>query len=280
MNKCLKKKNIPHLLFTGVQGAGKTTLSKIIVNELGIDPLDVLIINASDENDVDTMRTKIKSFVSTYAINTELGKIVQLEEADYLSQNAQAILRQIMEEYCEVTKFILTCNYEHKIIPALRSRCQVFKFKAFDKNDIAEYVATILLAESVKFDLTHIDAYIAVGYPDIRKIINLLQQNTIDSILEEPKSIEDGDYKFTLLDLLEIDKWEEIRRLLCNNVGIEEWPDIYKFLYQNISEHGKFKKKKIWEEAIIIISEYLYRNEQVADREINFAACAIKLSQL
>ncbi len=232
--KMIADKSIPHLLLSGVQGSGKTTLAQILINEMDVDETDVITINASDENSVDTIRDKIKSFITTFAMGE--FKIVHLEEADYITPNGQGVMRRMMEEYSDTARFILTCNYENKIIPAVKSRCQQFRFKAGDKVDIAEYAAGILMAEKVKFDLDTLDKYIAIGYPDVRKIVNLLQQYTSDGVLSLPLSDKEaGDYKFKLLDFIERDKWLDARLLCCENVVAEEWEEVYRFLYENHS---------------------------------------------
>ena len=274
----ISKGSIPHLLLSGVQGSGKTTLSKILVNELGLDQTDVLTVNASDENSVDVMREKIKSFISTFPLGP--FKVVRLEEADYISLNGQGVLRQMMEEYADVARFILTCNYEHKIIPAIKSRCQQFRFKAFDKNDVAERIAMILVEERVKFSVELVDTYVAAGYPDIRKIINMLQQNTINGVLHSPTSVESGDYKFKLIELIETDRWFEIRKLLCGTVAAEEWEDVYRFLYENLNKAPSFQVQEKWEAGIVIIADHLYKHGICADPEINAAAMFIRLAQL
>jgi len=191
-------KTIPHLLLSGVQGSGKTTIAQILIDTIGFESSDVLIINASDENSVDDMRDKIKNFISTFALGE--FKIVLLEEADYLSKPAQAVLRKYMEDPISMARFILTCNYDDKIMPAIKSRSQHYRFKAANKNEIAEFGAKILIAEGVEFDLDKLDKYVAVGYPDIRKIVNLLQQNSISGhLLDQVAMIEAGDYRFVLL---------------------------------------------------------------------------------
>lgn len=272
-------KTIPHLLLTGTAGSGKTTIAQVLIDSLGVDPADVLLINASDENSVDVMRDKIKNFITTFAIGD--FKVIQLEEADYLTLNAQAVLRKYMEEPNCPARFILTANYEHRIIPAIQSRSQHFRFKASDVDKITEYAATILIKEQVKFGLALLDKYIAVGYPDIRKIVNLLQQNTINGVLQEGSTeVESGDYKFKLLDLLNNDDWSAIRKLVCANVAAEEWDDLYRFLYENLNKSHKFSGQDKWQEGIVIVADHLYKNTIIADQEINFAACAIRLSQL
>ena len=270
---------IPHLLLSGVQGSGKTTIAKILMSHLDIDPMDIMVINASDENSVDVMRDKIKNFVMTFAMGS--FKIVNLEEADYITPNGQAVLRRLMEEYSEQVRFILTCNYENKIIPAIKSRCQHFRFKASNQDDITEYVCKILLAENVKFDLDLLDKYVAVGYPDIRKIVNLLQQSTNDGVLGDiSQTGEDSDYKFALLDALNDDNWQQARTLACGNVAAEEWEDVYRFLYENLDKAPKFQDQSKWEEGMVIIAEHLYKHSLVADPEINAASMFIQLGMV
>lgn len=275
----VEKRSIPHLLLSGVQGTGKTTIARILINQCGVDDTDVLIINASDENSIDVIRDKIKGFITTYAMGDY--KIVLLEEADYITPNGQAALRFIMEQYADVARFILTCNYENKVIPSVRSRCQHFRFKAADKDRVSEYLATILISEKVKFDLLTLDKYVSVGYPDIRKIVNLAQQHSHDGVLQKLSSQgEAGDYKFELVDLIQLDKWTKIRELVCENVVGEEWEELYRFIYENLHRAPKFQNQDRWEEGIVIVADHLYKHTLSADPEINAAAMFIKLGQL
>jgi DNA polymerase III delta prime subunit len=277
--KMVSDGSIPHLLLSGVQGSGKTTLSLALINELNIDPMDVLTINASDENDVETMRTKIKSFISTYAMGP--FKVVRLEEADYITLNGQAVLRSMMQDYADVARFILTCNYENKIIPALKSRLQHFRFAKPDRDAVLEYAATVLVQERVKFTADLLEKYVAIGYPDIRKVINLLQQNTHDSRLQPLQAAgEAGDYKFKLLELIETGSWVEARQVACAEVAREEWEDVYRFLYENLEKSPSFSSKEKWESGIVIIADHLYKHGIVADPEINAAAMFIRLEQV
>ena len=275
----LADNSIPHLLLSGIQGSGKTSLAKILINELKIENTDVLLINASSENSVDVMRDKITSFVSTFAMSR--FKVVILDEADYITPNGQAVLRNMMEHYADNARFILTCNYENKIIPAVKSRCQQFRFKSPNRDFVTEFIAGILIDEKIKFDLPNLDRYITVGYPDVRKIINLIQQNSIDGVLLDGKSEKEvGDYKFELLDFVGRDMWNEARMAVCGNVAGEEWEDVYKFLYENLNTSPKFDDVNKWEAGIIIIADHLYKHGISADPEINAAAMFIRLSQV
>lgn len=282
----LKDGEIPHLLLKGIQGSGKTTLSKILVREL-IDEdnqdIDVMLINASDENSVDTIRDKITNFAEGYSLGK--FKIVQLEEMDYLTPNAQAVLRQVMEECSDTCRFIGTCNYDNKIIPALKSRMQEFNFKAPNKDQIMLFVANILAQEGVEITTQeHIDIlhrYIDVSYPDIRKLINLLQQNIVDGNLVPPSTDDKaGDYKFVILDLLQSNNFRQLRKTVCDQVGRDEFDDVYRFLYENIHLAPKFSKAEDQEAAIVIIGDYLNRHAIVGDPEINIAGMFIKLGML
>jgi len=268
-----------HLLFTGVHGTGKTSLAKILINALNVDPVDLLIIAASNENSVDTVRGKIVDTLSTYPVGD--FKIILLDEVDFFSLSAQGALRNVMDEYKAVSRFILTCNYSHKVMPELKSRCNHYDFKAHDKTDIAEMVARILLAEKVKFDLTLLDRYIDLAYPDVRKIINLTQQFSHEGRLFEPMIDIDAGAKLSILDHIEKGQWVALRKHLCETIAQEEWVDVYRFLYENLDKAPKFgKNQNKWEEGIVAIADYLYKHAICADSEINAAACIIRLQQI
>lgn len=279
IKQMLSDKTIPHLLFTGPAGNGKTTLANLIIKALDVDSSDVLFINASDENSIDTMRDKIKSFISTLPFGD--FKVVFMDEADGISLQGQKALRAMMNEYAETARFILTGNYENKFIPPIRSRIQHFRFKAHSQDDITESVAKILLKEKIKFDLDLLDKYVTAAYPDIRKTINLVQQHSIGGELQAmAQAKEAGDYKFKLLELLEVDNWKQARVVVCENVIAEEWEDLYRFLYENIDKSKKFKAQDKWEQAIVVIAEHLDKHGHTADAEINAAAMFIRLGQI
>jgi DNA polymerase III delta prime subunit len=279
IKEMLQNKSIPHLLFSGVQGCGKTTLAKILISELNIDSCDVLTINASDVTGVDNIRDNITEFVSSYAMSA--FKIVNLEEADYLSLNAQGCLRHVMETFSDNARFILTCNLDHKIIPAIKSRCQQFIFKAPDKDQILNSVIRMLLAEKIEFDGDDVMQYVNIAYPDIRKIIQLLQQNSIDGVLKPSSNVDSGSagYEVQLLDLISKDDWVSARELICSSIAeANEFEQIYEFLYRNLDKSKKFSNYDLWEKGIVIISDHLYKHHVFSTPEICMASLLINLS--
>jgi len=268
----------PHLLFSGTQGIGKTSLAKLLFNELKIPKADILELNASDESGVDTIRDKVGNFVKTMPFGD--FRYVLLDEADYLSPNSQAALRGLMEQFSMTSRFILTCNYPHKIIPAIHSRCQGFHLTELDQMNFKIRTATVLATENIEFDEDTLDTFIRATYPDMRKCLNMLQQNVDGGHLhlpEEKDSSNTSDYRLQMVELFKSGKINEARKLVCSQARPEEFEDIYKFLYQNIELWGNEQKQ---EEAILIIRDGLYKHAFVADAEINLAACLVQLAQL
>jgi len=274
----IKEGSIPHLLFSGAAGIGKTTLAKILINQLGIDEYDVLEINASRENNVDTVRDRITNFVQTMPFGS--FKVVLLDEADYLSPNAQAALRGVMESYSESSRFILTCNYPHKIIPALHSRCQGFHIEKVDHTEFTARAATVLVTEGVEFDLDTLDSYVKATYPDLRKCLNLLQMNSVDLKLKAPSEIGSGtaDYKLAMVDLFKHGKIREARKLLCEQARPEEMEEIFRWLYDNLNMWSSTEEGQ--DEAILVIRKAVVNAPMVADQEINLAACLVELANV
>ena len=273
----LKDGAIPHILLSGTQGIGKTTLAKLIFRELGVPREDILELNASHENSVAFMRDNIGAFVSQMPFGE--FRYVLLDEADYLSQDAQAVLRGHMERYAPTSRFILTCNYDYKIIPALKSRTQGFYLKELDRGDFDIRAATILASEGVEFDMDTLDTFVKVSYPDLRKCINLLQQNVMDGKLTLPRDEDssDADYKLEMVNLFKAGKKNEARKLVCAQARPEEFDDIYRFFYQNLDFYGNEQNQ---EEAILIIRKGLVNHSICADPEINLAATMIELSNI
>jgi len=273
----IKQKSIPHLLFSGNAGIGKTTLAKILFNELDVNDLDVLEINASRTNSVDDVRDKIINFVQMIPFGD--FKVVLLDEADYLSPNAQAALRGVMEEYHTTARFILTCNYPNRIIPAIHSRCQGFHIERVDVTEFTARVAEILITENINFEIDTLDTFVKATYPDLRKCINTVQMNSLDGSLHTPERGDTGeaDYKIQMVELFKAGKISEARKLVCGQARPEEMEEIYRWLYDNVAIFGDAKKQ---DNAILIIKQGLVDHTLVSDPEINLAATLIRLSHL
>ena len=274
----IKEGSIPHLLFSGAAGIGKTTLAKVLLNEIGIESYDILEINASRENNVETVRDKIVNFVQMMPFGP--FKCVLLDEADYLTPNAQAILRGVMEAYSGTSRFILTCNYPNRIIPAIHSRCQGFHVLKTDQIEFTARAATILVTENVEFDIDTLDTFVKLSYPDLRKCINLLQQNVVEGKLVSPSAGENesADYKLEMIDLFKAGNIQGARKLLCSRARPEEMEEIYRWCYDNIELFGDTEEKK--DSAIIILKQGLVDHTICADSEINLSATLAKLARL
>ena len=273
----IKDKTIPHLLFSGNAGIGKTTLAKLLFNELDVNPLDILEINASRTNSVDDVRDKIVAFVQMIPFGD--FKVVLLDEADYLSPNAQAALRGVMEEYHSTARFILTCNYPNRIIPAIHSRCQGFHIAKIDQTEFTARIAEILITEGITPDLDTLDTFVKATYPDLRKCINMVQQYVVNSALVMPQQGDAGevDWKLDMVELFKAGKIQEARKMLCGSVRAEEMEEIYRWLYDNIELFGNEQQQ---DQAVLIIKQGLVDHTLVVDPEINLAATLIRLARL
>ena len=263
---------IPHLLFSGSAGTGKTTLAKVLLKELGVDDGDVMFINASSENNVDTMRTKINGFASSLPFGGEF-KYVLLDESDYLSQNAQAILRNMMETYSSTCRFILTCNYPNKVIPAIHSRCQGYHIEKLDTNEFTARFAEILITEGINPDLEILDVYVRSAYPDLRKCINMVQQNIVDGVLQQPGQGESGESDWILeyVANMQIGKISEARKLIVSKARAEEYEGVYRKLYENLDWFQEGKKlfaEKDWEK---VVPDFRLNNDSDSEALIDFA---------
>ena len=274
----IKSGAIPHLLFSGAPGVGKTTLAKILFHELKVDPYDILEINASRENSVDTVRDKIINFVQIMPFGA--FKYVLLDEADYITPNGQAALRGVMETYHTSARFILTCNYPNRVIPALHSRCQGFHIETIDKNEFTARVAQIMIDEKVEPDIDILDTYVKSTYPDLRKCINMVQQNCRDGKLYAPDKADKGqqDYRLEMVDLFKKGKILDARKLVCSQARPEEVEDIFRWLYDNLELISKDDEQQ--DKAILAIKQGLVDHSFVADPEINLAATMIKLARI
>jgi replication factor C small subunit len=269
---------LPHLLLSGVQGSGKTSLAKMMFKMLKIQSGDILEINASRERNPDIVAQKILNFCSTWALGDM--KYVLLDEADSMTPLAQRILRGEMENYHESVRFVLTCNYPNKIIPALHSRCQGFHFEALDVGEFMVRIGTILATENVEFDIDTMEEYVAMTHPDLRKCINLLQQNVRDGKLQSPQKADSGskDYLLEMANLFAAGKYTEARKLVVSQAQPEEYNEIFRFMYKNLEYWGNTEDQQ--NEALLVIQRGLVDHGAVADVEINLAATMVKLMNI
>jgi replication factor C small subunit len=275
----VSEKSIPHLLFIGPAGTGKTTLAKILVNSLEIDSYDFLQVNASRDNGVDFLKTKIEGFVSTLPFGDL--KIVLLDEADYLSHNAQAILRGLMETYQSQARFILTANLAHKIIAPLKSRCQQIIIDKTDQTDFTSRAATVLINENIEFDLDTLDSFVKATYPDLRSCLKLLQTNSVSGKLVLSRSSSgsnSADHKLEVINLFKQGKIKEGRTLLCTHTSADEMEEVFRWMYDNLDLWGDTQDKQ--DQAILIIRKGLVNHPIIADPEINLSATLVELSQI
>ena len=269
----LETSDIPHLLFFGKAGTGKTTLAKLIVNSINCDHI---IINASDENNVDTVRNKVKGFCSTVGFKDM--KIIILDEFDYMTPNAQAILRNLMETFSRHCRFILTCNYVEKVISPIRSRTQEFQIVPPTKKDVAIQISQILGKEVVSFQPKDLVPIIDSSYPDIRKIINTCQLNSSKGQLKlDTTSVIDSDLKSKVVEILKgkdakPNKWKNIRQAVADS-RTQDFTELYTFLYEKVDEYGGSNTSNI----ILILSESQHKDALVVDKEITFMSCIIQI---
>jgi len=274
----IQEGSIPHLLFYGGAGTGKTTLAKVLVNDLGVQDADIMLINASRDNGIDLIRERITRFASTMPWGDY--KVIILDEADYITPAGQAALRGVMEEYASVVRFILTCNKVNQIISPIKSRCQEFHITNQDQVDFTTRIAEILINEGIDVDLETIDFYVRATYPDLRKTINSVQQNITDGKLVSPDESADlaSDWKLQMVSLFRDKKLKEARILICKSATPEEYDDIYRFLYSNLDFFGASDEEQ--DTAVIIIRNSMVKHTQIACPEINLSACMIELENI
>ena len=265
--------DVPHLLFYGSAGTGKTTLAKIIAGSVDAD---LMYVNASDENSVDAVRDKIKRYAST--VGFRRWKIIILDEADYLTPNAQAALRNLMETYSKTTRFILTCNYVEKIIDPIQSRCQTFAITPPNKTDVAKRLVTVLEEKAIKYDIKDIAAIINTSYPDVRRAINAAQASVVNGVLQLDKaSAIQANYMNEIVEVLKNPKdkkgaFTKIRQIIADS-KVRDFTPLYRFLFDSIDEYATGTIASV----ILIIAETQYQDAAVVDKEINVMSMFVKL---
>ena len=268
--------DVPHLLLFGKAGTGKTTLAKLIVNSINCD---FMILNASDENNVDTVRNKVKSFAST--IGFKDIKIVILDEFDYMTPQAQAILRNLMETFSKHCRFILTCNYVEKIIDPIQSRCQTFQIIPPTKKDVAVQISKILTEERIQFELKELVPIVDSSYPDIRKIINTCQLNSSKGVLKiDSSSISDADVRVKIIDILKSkddkrNRYVNLRQAVADS-RIQDFTELYTHLYEKVNEYAVGNTSAV----IMILAQGQYKDAMIVDKEICFMATLIEINDV
>jgi len=266
---CIASNDIPHLIFAGSAGTGKTTLAKLIVKNI---QCDYLYLNASDENGIDTIRDKVKGFASTASFQPI--KIVILDEADFLTQPAQAALRNLIEEYSAYTRFILTCNYVERLIEPLQSRCELHMLKPPTKGAVAKHICTnVLDVEGVTYEMSDIAQIVNLFYPDVRSIIKTLQQNVKDGKLVV--TIIDDNWCKPLVEILkkrDKNAWYQVRQLVADS-QVDDFQTAYRYMFDNLAEFSYGNDAQL----SVILDDFIWRAGVVPDKEINFAACIAKI---
>ena len=276
------KNGFGNLFFSGPAGCGKTTLARILANSIEISEYDLLEINASNHNSIDDMRNKVIQFAETMSFSSPFRLII-LDEFDGVSKQGQFLLRSAVEEYSAIdaARFIFICNYRNKIIPALLSRTEELQFHKLDKTEFTARAASILIGENIQFELDVLDNYIRSFYPDLRKTINSLQQNCVDSALMDitrEDATSTDDYKIKAVDLFKNKKFKEARELICSQINNDEIDGMWTWMYQNLDLWGETDEQK--DQAVLIIRDGLVNHSLVADPEINLAAAFIELSNI
>ena len=271
--------SIPHLMLSGAAGTGKTTLAKLLINELGIDEYDVLYANGSKEARKIEWVDRLIGFCQTMPFGK--FKVVLIDEADYMNkESVQPALRNLMEDYSQTVRFILTCNYPHKIIAPIHSRCQGFHITKTDHTEFTARVATVLVTEGVEFDLDVLDSYVKATYPDLRKCLNLVQPNSQSGTLVPPAAADKSmrDWKLECVDLFKRGQTRQARTLMCQSSSPEEAEDVFRWMYDNLDLWGSTPESQ--DQAIVVIRNGLVNHNSVADVEINLSATLIELGQI
>jgi replication factor C small subunit len=277
----VKEKHIPNLLFVGSPGTGKSSIVRCLLNELKVDKTDIRFVNGSHTNGVDDIRN-----LSRFAETMPSGsfRYIVIDELDFVTINGQAALRNMIEEYSSICRWLMTANFGHKIIPALKSRTQGFTIDVLDKEQFMQRIANILISEGIELNeenLEILDEYVTISYPDLRKCTNLLQQNCFNNKLNRPNkqsTHSSQEYMVNVVNLFKQHKILEARKVICANINQEEYEDLYKLLYKNLNWWGNTDEKQ--NQAIVIIANRLRDHQICADSEINLSACLVELSMI
>lgn len=271
--KYIKTNDVPHLLLSGKPGGGKTTAAKLLVKQMNVDSM---LINASDENSVEVIRTKVKGFASTVGFKD--GKVVILDEFDFMSPAAQAILRNMMETYSHHCRFILTCNYVEKVIPAIQSRTQSYQILPPSKKEVAQRMVEILKSENITFEINDLVTIVNSAYPDIRKVINTCQQSSNDGKLTlDTSNLLESDIKIKVVEILSSksnpkEKYNKIRQFIADS-RIQDFTEIYSYLFESVDEYSPNNTS----EVILTLAEGVTNEALVIDKEIVMMATLIKV---
>ena len=280
IEKWIESGALPHILLSGSPGTGKSTLVKVLLNELGVDPFDVLEVNASRDNGVDFIRDTITRFSETMGVGDI--KYIFLDEADGLSAPAQGILRGTLEKYAGSVRFLLTCNHPHKIIDAIKSRCEIGRMH-IEKLDTSEFymrLVNVLDKENVEIDPDALEAIVQKTYPDLRRGISMIQANSFNGKLNSPDADSEvvSDYKTDMVVLFKAGRYTDARKLICEKISKDEYDDVYTFMYKNL---------EIWSEndieqsrLIIAIRNGLINHTMCSDIELNLSATLCELEMI
>lgn len=286
VSKWIEEKNIPHIFMHGHQGTGKTSLAYLLKNELGIDDSDFLLIDSSSDGNIATLRNDVANFMDTIPMGEANLKIVLFDEIDGMSIAAQKALRGFTQHpSTQYVRFIMTCNNPNAVIPAIHSRAQEIQFKSLDKDSMLERLAEILVTEEIETDLDNMEAYVDRFYPDFRKLLESVDQFTIDGKLTPADEIDvsaSEDFELVVLEIFEENKYDnvDIREALSMVMSDADWDNLYKFLYENMHEMGKFADKDMWARGIVVVADHMYKHSQVAVPELNATAMFVRLGLL
>lgn len=277
----VKDQHVPNVMLYGPPGTGKTSLVLMLLRLLDVDRSDIKILNGCVDNGIDIIRD-LENFVSTMAMGEY--RYVVIDEFDYVTVNAQAGLKNMMETYSGVARFIFTANLHHKIIAPIKSRCQTFEIQTLDRNLYFERVGTILVSEGVDLNednLAILDSYVDAAYPDLRKCINMLQQNCVNGQLRLPSADTvsgSSEYMVQAVSLFKAGKITDARKILAGQLQTNDYEELYKLLYRNLDWWGSTDQQQ--NAAIVVIANRLRDHTMVADPEINAAAALAELSMI